>query len=98
MQEHYFKIRPDAKNVSYGEIGPRKRLRQLLKCHSFEWYLKNVYPELRLPSEPKKISGNQIQNIEKKMNYRSRRNYKKKVYLGTYQVQSNSLSIFNVCY
>ena len=29
----------------------RVKLRQDLKCHSFMWFLKNVYPELYTPSE-----------------------------------------------
>jgi len=92
--EHYFKIRPDAKNVSYGEIGPRKRLRQLLKCQSFEWYLKNVYPELKLPGQEKKISSNALEKIQKKMNYGSRRTYKKKrSYRGTYQIQASGTNL-----
>ena len=32
-----------------GDIGPRKELRDKLKCQSFLWYLENIYPELQLP-------------------------------------------------
>src|SRR6218665_3519971 len=35
----------------YGDIEPRKKLREKLKFKSFEWFLKNIYPELFIPSE-----------------------------------------------
>lgn len=34
----------------YGDITSRKMLRQKLQCQSFEWYLKDIYPELFIPS------------------------------------------------
>lgn len=30
----------------YGDISDRKQLRQTLACHTFQWYIDNVYPEL----------------------------------------------------
>nr|KAF6452388.1 polypeptide N-acetylgalactosaminyltransferase 8 [Molossus molossus] len=33
--------------VDYGNISSRIALREKLKCKSFDWYLKNVYPALK---------------------------------------------------
>ncbi|CAC5420915.1 GALNT [Mytilus coruscus] len=35
----------------YGNITSRIELRKKLKCKSFEWFLKNVYPEMWVPGE-----------------------------------------------
>lgn len=35
----------------YGDISERKALRQSLKCKSFDWYIKNIFPEQIIPSE-----------------------------------------------
>ncbi|XP_056639458.1 polypeptide N-acetylgalactosaminyltransferase 35A [Diorhabda sublineata] len=50
-KDFFLKQRSDAKNVNYGDISSRLQLRKELKCFDFDWYLKNVYPELPLPSE-----------------------------------------------
>lgn len=44
----------------YGDVSERKRLRERLKCHSFKWYLDNVFPDLFIPS--KAIGKGEIRN------------------------------------
>ncbi|XP_075212719.1 polypeptide N-acetylgalactosaminyltransferase 35A-like [Lycorma delicatula] len=51
FKEHFFKQRPDAANVNYGDISDRIKLRERLKCNKFSWYLNNIYPELTLPGD-----------------------------------------------
>ncbi|KAK3506921.1 hypothetical protein QTP70_031225 [Hemibagrus guttatus] len=48
---YYFSARPAARGKSYGDIRGRQELRKSLKCKSFQWYLDNVYPELKAPDE-----------------------------------------------
>ncbi|XP_061383662.1 putative polypeptide N-acetylgalactosaminyltransferase 9 isoform X3 [Danaus plexippus] len=45
----------------YGDISGRKELREKLKCKSFDWYLKNIYPELFIPGES--VAHGEIRNV-----------------------------------
>lgn len=54
-QDYFLQQQPNAKRVDYGDVTNRRMLREKLKCHSFNWYLKNVYPELDIPGETKKF-------------------------------------------
>lgn len=45
----------------YGDVSSRKTLRKNLGCKSFEWYLKNIYPELFIPGES--VAHGEIRNI-----------------------------------
>ncbi|XP_064489869.1 polypeptide N-acetylgalactosaminyltransferase 2-like [Ornithodoros turicata] len=49
-KKYYYATVPVARNVPMGSVRERTELRKRLKCHSFKWYLENVYPELKVPS------------------------------------------------
>ncbi|KAI1309021.1 Polypeptide N-acetylgalactosaminyltransferase 1 [Halotydeus destructor] len=49
-KKYFYQSYPAAKFVSFGDISERVALRDKLNCHSFEWYLRNIYPELEIPA------------------------------------------------
>nr|XP_027205266.1 polypeptide N-acetylgalactosaminyltransferase 2-like [Dermatophagoides pteronyssinus] len=56
----YYNANPPAQYVSYGDISERLTLRQKLHCKSFDWYMKNVYPELKIPDGIMMIMNNRL--------------------------------------
>lgn len=50
-KDYFLEHRPDAKKMDFGHIDSRLQLRKELKCHDFDWYLRNIYPELTLPTD-----------------------------------------------
>ena len=59
-KEYYYdRIGHDLGN--YGDISSRITLRNQLQCKSFDWYLKNVYPELFIPGES--VAHGEVRNL-----------------------------------
>eukprot|EP01147_Barroeca_monosierra_P006227 gene6227-9228_t len=50
-KEHFYHARPSASFAHVGSIEERVQLRNKLQCKSFEWFLKNIYPELNIPGK-----------------------------------------------
>ncbi|CAB3261265.1 unnamed protein product [Arctia plantaginis] len=57
----YYYQRVGNEKGDYGDISGRKKLREDLGCKSFEWYLKNIYPELFIPGES--VAHGEIRNV-----------------------------------
>ncbi|KYN43739.1 Polypeptide N-acetylgalactosaminyltransferase 2 [Trachymyrmex septentrionalis] len=49
-KQFYYNAVPLARNIPYGNIQDRMELKRRLHCKPFSWYLKNVYPELVIPT------------------------------------------------
>jgi len=52
--KHYYSTATGVETMDAGDISSRENLRNKLQCKDFDWYLKNIYPELDIPGQPKK--------------------------------------------
>jgi len=58
----YYEAEPGARNVEAGDISDRVELRNRLKCRSFKWYLKNVFPDMFVPIRENVIAAGSLRN------------------------------------
>ncbi|PIO60223.1 hypothetical protein TELCIR_18286, partial [Teladorsagia circumcincta] len=47
------RARPSAAKLDYGDVSAGLEVKKRLDCKDMDWYLENVYPELK-PSEERK--------------------------------------------
>lgn len=60
-KKYYYAAVPLAKNVAFGSIEERMQLKSDLQCKSFQWYLENVYPDLKIPDSQDATYGSMRQ-------------------------------------
>ncbi|XP_050401932.1 inactive polypeptide N-acetylgalactosaminyltransferase-like protein 5 [Patella vulgata] len=53
---------PDMKDISVGDLSERFKIKERLKCRSFDWYLENVWPEL-FPYEENVVAYGGLENL-----------------------------------
>lgn len=52
LEEYYRKV-PYARNLNAGDVSERLKLKEKLQCKSMDWYIENIYPELRGEQRPR---------------------------------------------
>lgn len=58
--KQYYYERINNQLGDFGDVSPRKQLRETLQCKNFKWYLNNIFPELFVPGEA--VAKGEIRN------------------------------------
>eukprot|EP00794_Sanderia_malayensis_P019855 gene19857-21797_t len=61
----FFAARGIVRGLPYGDVEDRRALRRQLNCKPFSWYLKNIYPELRIV-KPDEAAFGEIRRVTSK--------------------------------
>lgn len=56
-KKHFYDVRPNLRQWK-PDINSRKRLRESLNCKSFDWFLREIYPEKSIPNVRKGMAWN----------------------------------------
>ncbi|KAI6233109.1 Polypeptide N-acetylgalactosaminyltransferase [Aphelenchoides fujianensis] len=59
FKTYYLLQVPAARTVKFGDISARMAIREKLQCKPFSWFLKEVYPELKVPVASRRFSVEQ---------------------------------------
>ncbi|KAK3108547.1 hypothetical protein FSP39_010398 [Pinctada imbricata] len=59
--KHVYYERLNYELGEYGDVSERKALRERLKCKDFDWYVKNVYPSIKVPEKAQYVG--EIRNL-----------------------------------
>ncbi|KAK7865034.1 hypothetical protein R5R35_000050 [Gryllus longicercus] len=53
----FYEARPSATEIDVGSLDNQLKIKEQLNCKPFQWYLENVFPELKLPNEENSAFG-----------------------------------------
>ncbi len=56
-KKYFYATQKSLPAIDLDTLAERKKLREKLKCHSFDWYMKNISPEIPIPPDTAKYYG-----------------------------------------